>query len=124
MAPKRRARKADVVSEGALQDKPESASQVCDSVFAQKLVKIRTEYGFTLACQEESSGVPAGDSNVADVVASQQGARRRPREAAAGAMLCRFLHKSTLCISVYGSQSPSRDMAVQCEHRDACARQQ
>ncbi|KAA6422597.1 MAG: protease Do-like 9-like [Trebouxia sp. A1-2] len=62
MAPKRRTRKADAMSAGAtietepLHDAPASPAQA------------------------ESSGMPAGDSNVAEVLAAPKGARRRPRD--------------------------------------------
>jgi len=39
---------------------------------------------FSFALQAESSGMPAGNSNVAEVLAAQKGARRRPRDAPAG----------------------------------------
>ncbi len=39
---------------------------------------------FSFKLQAESSAIPAGDSNVAEVLASQKGTRRRPRDAPAG----------------------------------------
>lgn len=52
--------------------------------------------------QAESSGMPAGDSNVAEVLAAPKGARRRPRDVPAG-------NGSKLCLmdesTVHGDKS-------------------
>lgn len=67
--------------------------------------------------QAESSGIPAGDSNVAEVLASQQGARRRQREAAAG--IWQETPLSTALSILHGSKHISARLPV-IEHVSSC----
>lgn len=63
---------------------------------------METLTAFSFDLQAESSGMPAGDNNVAEVLAAQKGARRRPRDLSAGT-------GSKLCLNdestVYGDKS-------------------
>ena len=126
MAPKRRTRKADAASAGAietepLQDAPASPAQVRPpSPFTHfqtlpclkgSTLEILTAFSFDL--QAESFGMPAGDNNIAEVLAAQKGARRRPRDVPAG-------KGSKLCLpiesTVYGHKTGCSMLGNKTEH--------